>query len=536
MNKRGLVGLMSLCPVTTLLLALLVGPVLAQDETVLTFGISRRVDTLDNTATAFSSVEVIVGHVFDTLVKQLPLGSFHAALATSWTINEDATEYVFELRDDVTFHDGTPFNAEAVKYTFDRIVHPDTKSQMGFSFIGPYEESEVLGEYSIAVRFRAPNAVFLDGLSHPQLGPVSPTAVEALGLDWGFSGIVGAGAYMFESYTPDTEVVLVKNPDLCSGAKSRFSASSGPTAIDRLIFKILTDPGTRLAALESGEVDMIDSIPGLDVARLREDPNFVVSQYDQAGHGYSLMFNHEKSPTDELAVRKAIAMSVDLEIMQEIVYDGLGYKPCSALTASMVGWTDVFCQVNPYDPEAAGAILDEAGWVMNDDTGIRERDGVALVVRHFGADRPLGNATAQFLREDLGNVGIDFELNISDFSAYITNVVAGEHNTQQWWDTQTDPDGVFRTLFHTSNAGGGSNRNNYRSELMDNLIDAAVGISDSEARVAAYAEIQQILADEVVMMYLNDPVVTYAATPAVQNVTILGGGFVPDFYSATMDG
>ncbi len=535
MSKRLLVRFVSLFVVTTMLLASLAGAVVAQDEVVLTFGISRRVDTLDNTATAFSSVEVIVGHVFDTLVKQNPLGSFHPALATSWSVNDDATEYVFELRDDVTFHDGTPLNAEAVKYTFDRIVHPDTKSQMGFSFIGPYEESEVIDDHTIAVRFRAPNAAFLDGLSHPQLGPVSPTAVEALGADWGFSGIVGAGPFMFESYTPDTEVVLVKNPDYNWGDEAVFGIT-GPTALDRLIFKILTDPGTRLAALESGEVDMIDNLPGLDVARLQEDPSFAVSIYDQAGHGYSLMFNHQKSPTDELAVRKAIAMSVDLEIMQDIVYDGLGYKPCSALTASMVGWTDVFCHVNPYDPEAAGALLDEAGWVMNDETGIRERDGVPLVVRHFGADRPLGNATAQFLREDLGNVGIDFELNISDFSAYITNVVAGEHNTQQWWDTQTDPDGVFRTLFHSSNAGGGSNRNNYISETMDNMIDAAVGISDQAARIAAYAEIQQILADEVVMMYLNDPVVTYAAIPAVQNVTILGGGFVPDFYSATMDG
>ena len=535
MYKKVLVRLVSLCLVSILLLVLLVGSVAAQDEVVLTFGISRRVDTLDNTATAFSSVEVIVGHVFDTLVKQNPLGSFHPALATSWTSNADATEYIFELRDDVTFHDGTPFNAEAVKYTFDRIVHPDTKSQMGFSFIGPYLESEVLGDHSIAVRFSAPNAAFLDGASHPQLGPVSPTAVEALGADWGFSGIVGAGAFMFESYTPDTEVVLVKKPDYVWGDEAGFGIS-GPTALDRLIFKILTDPGTRLAALESGEVDMIDSIPGLDVARLRDSADFVVSQYDQAGHGYSLMFNHERAPTSELAVRKAIAQAVDLEIMQEIVYDGLGYKPCSALTASMVGWTDVFCRVNPYDPDAAGAILDEAGWIMNEETGIRERDSEPLVVRHFGADRPLGNATAQFLKEDLANVGIDFELNISDFSAYITNVVAGLHNSQQWWDTQTDPDGVFRTLFHTSNAGGGSNRNNYRSEAMDNMIDAAVGISDSEARVAAYAEIQQILADEVVMMYLNDPVVTYASIPEVQNVTILGGGFVPDFYSATMDG
>ncbi len=203
----------SLFLVALVVMMLVVAPLSAQDEVVLTFGISSGVDTLDNTATTFSSVEIIVGHVFDTLVKQQPLGVYHAALATGWTVNEDATEYVFDLRDDVTFHDGTAFNAEAVKYTFDRIVDPDTKSQMAFSFIGPYAESEVLSEYRIAVRFSSPNAAFLDGVSHPQLGPVSPSAVEALGADWGFSGIVGTGPFVFESYIADSEVVMVKNPD-----------------------------------------------------------------------------------------------------------------------------------------------------------------------------------------------------------------------------------------------------------------------------------------------------------------------------------
>ncbi len=516
-----------------LLLTLVAAPMSAQDEVTLSFGISRGVDTLDPTATTFSSVEVIVGHVFDTLVKQQPLGVFHPALATSWTVNEDATEYIFELRDDVSFHDGTAFNAEAVKYTFDRIVDPDTKSQMAFSFIGPYAESEVLGEHSIAVRFSSPNAAFLDGVSHPQLGPISPAAVEALGADWGFSGIVGTGPFIFESYIADSEVVMVKNPDYNWGNEDVFGRS-GPADIDRLVFKILTDPGTRMAALESGEVDMIDNIPGLDVQRLEETPDFVVTQYDQAGHGYSFMFNQIKSPTDELVVRKAIAQAIDIEIMQDIVYDGLGSKACSALTQSMFGWTDVYCQQNPYDPDAAGALLDEAGWVMNEETGIRERDGTPLAIEHWSPDRPLSAATAQFLQEDLNAIGIDFQINLADIAAYLTVVRAGEHNTQQWWDTQTDPDGVFRTLYHSSNAGGGTNRNNYRNDAMDTMIDAAVGIGDPAARAAAYAEIQQKLADEVVMVYFNDPVVLYASRPEVQNVTILGGGFVPNFYSATL--
>ncbi len=526
-------GFFRIFSVSLVVMLLLAAPLMAQDEVTLTFGISSGVDTLDPTATTFSSVEIIVGHVFDTLVKQQPLGVYHPGLATGWTVNEDATEYIFDLRDDVSFHDGSHFNAAAVKYTFDRIVDPDTKSQMAFSFIGPYAEAEVLSEHSVAVRFSSPNAAFLDGVSHPQLGPISPAAVKAAGADWGFSVLVGTGPFIFESYVADSEVVMVKNPDYNWGNEAVFGRS-GATDVDRLVFKILTDPGTRLAALESGEVDMINGVPGLDVARLDESPDFVVTQYDQAGHGYSFMFNQERSPTDELAVRKAIAQAIDIEIMQDIVYDSLGSQACSALTKSMFGWTDVFCQQNPYDPEAAGALLDEAGWMMNDETGIRERDGAPLTIEHWSPDRPLSAATAQFLHEDLSAIGIDFQINLADIAAYLTVVRAGEHNTQQWWDTQTDPDGVFRTLYHSSNAGGGTNRNNYRNADMDAMIDAAVGIGDAEARAAAYAEIQQKLADEVVMVYFNDPVVLYASIPDVQNVTILGGGFVPNFYSATM--
>ena len=92
-------------------------------------------------------------------------------------------------------------------------VDPDTNSQMAFSFIGPYQETEIVDEFTVIVRFNSPNAAFLDGLSHPQLGPVSPEAVEALGEDWGFAGIVGTGPFVFESFTPDSEVVLVRNLD-----------------------------------------------------------------------------------------------------------------------------------------------------------------------------------------------------------------------------------------------------------------------------------------------------------------------------------
>src|SRR5439155_1098346 len=115
-------------------------------------------------------------HLVDPLVWQTQPGQFAPGLATSWTASPDATSYTFKLRSDVRFHDGTPLTAEAVKVTFDRIVDPETKSQTAFSFIGPYDRTEVVDPYTVRVRFKTPYAAFLDGASTPYLGIISPPA------------------------------------------------------------------------------------------------------------------------------------------------------------------------------------------------------------------------------------------------------------------------------------------------------------------------------------------------------------------------
>src|SRR5690606_6610617 len=248
--------------------------------------------TLDPNVTTFSSVGIIMMQVFNPLVYQDPLGTFHPGLATAWEINEDATEYTFTLREGVTFHDGTPFNAEAVKFTFDRIADPETVSQLGISLLGPYQETAVIDDYTVAVRLSSPYAPFLNSVSTPYLAPTSPTAVEALGDDYGVTSVVGTGPFRLERYVPNSEVVLPRYEDYNWGSEELFGMS-GPANFERIVFRIIQEPATRLAALESGEVQFIDDVPELDVARLQEDPNFEVIQIEQPGHGYSLMMNVE---------------------------------------------------------------------------------------------------------------------------------------------------------------------------------------------------------------------------------------------------
>jgi peptide/nickel transport system substrate-binding protein len=243
------------------------------------------------------------------------------------------------------------------------------------------------------------------------------------------------------------------------------------------------------------------------------------------------MFNFDKAPSNELAVRKAVALAVDKQGLIDTVFNGLGSPACSPLTKVMFGFDPATCDYWPYDPEQAGKILDDAGWVMNTATGIRERDGQPLVLAHYyRADSAVGAAMGTFLHADLTKIGIDFQLNGLASSGYFDAVRAGEHNTQNWWDTQTDPDAVMRTLFHSSNADGGTNRNRYRNEEMDKLIDEAAAESNPEKR-DLYSKFK-IRADEVIMVFFDDPLVIFGSKPSLEGVVILGGGFLPDFYAA----
>jgi peptide/nickel transport system substrate-binding protein len=515
-----------------LLLSLGIGAISAQG-TELSFGISNNVDTLDPNVTTFSSVGVIMLHVFDPLVLQDPLGTFHPNLATEWTINEDATEYVFTLRDDVIFHDGTPFNAEAVKFTFDRIADPDTVSQLGISLLGPYLESEVVDEFTVAVRFSAPYAPFLNSVSTPYLAPASPTAIETLGADYGVTSVVGTGPFKLESYTPNSEVVLVRNEDYNWGSEEVFGMS-GPANLERITFRIIQEPATRLASLEAGEVQFIDNVPQLDVARLQEDSNFAITQIEQPGHGYSLMMNVERAPTDELAVRQAVAQSIDKQGLIDVVFNGFGTPGCSPLTKVMFGYDPATCEYLPFDREAAAATLEEAGWVDSDGDGVRDRDGQPLQIQHwYRSDSPLNVAIATYLEAELAQVGIDLVPNGAAQAGYFDNVRAGNHNTQGWWDTWTDPDGL-RVLFDSSRADGGTNRNRYRNPAMDELLNEAAGTADPQQRAAIYSDIQKLAADDAIMVYLNDPYLLYGSAASVQGVKYLGGGNLPSFYAATV--
>jgi peptide/nickel transport system substrate-binding protein len=403
------------------------------------------------------------------------------------------------------------------------------------SLLGPYAETDVIDDYTAVVKFKSPFAPFLDSASQPYLGMSSPDAIAAAGADYGVTTVVGTGPFMLDSYTPDSEVVLVKNPNYNWGSQEVFG-QTGPAKLDKVTFRILLDDTARTTALQSGDVDMIDNVAPTDLETFKSDSTFNVTEMTQPGSGWTLMMNVKLAPTDDVNVRKAIALASDKQGMIDTSFNGIGTPGCSPLTNVMFGFDKAACDYLPYDVDQAGKILDADGWTMNTSTGIREKDGKPLVIQHyFRADNPLGQSMATFMKADLAKVGIDVELNGLSQSGYFDAVRAGKHNSQNWWETATDPD-VVRELLYSSNAGGGTNRNNYTNPAMDKLIDEAAGTTDAAKRVAAYAQIQKLVTDDAVMVFYVDPELLYASKATLQGVKFLAGGNIVSFYGASFSG
>ncbi len=501
--------------------------------TEIVVGIPAGFDRLDPNVTTFSRVGNITMHMTDPLVWQSEPGVYEPGLATEWEVNEDATEYRFKLRDDVTFHDGTPFNAEAVKFTFDRIVNPETQAQSAFSAIGPYKETEIVNDHEIIVRFNSGYAPFLDSLSGANLVPVSPTAQQRVGNeDWGITEFVGTGPFKFESMVLNQEIVLVRNPDYNWGPE--WMGQTGPANVEKLTYKFVEEPATRTAALETGEIDFMDQTPEIDFPSLAANPDLVTVQLPQPGSGWALMFNHQKFPTSELPVRRAMQLAMDRQGMIDTVYNGFGTPACGPLTSVVFCYDPSICEMYPTNLDEANKTLEDAGWVDSDGDGIREKDGQPLVIGHYyRADAGNSNAEAAFLKDNMAKIGIDVELNGLSRSGYFDAVRSGQHNTQGWWDTGTDPD-MVRIFFHSSNAGGGTNRNNYINADMDQMIDAAAAEPDPAARCSLYSDIQKKVKDEAIMEFWSDPEILYAHSGKLANVLYYLGGNTPYFYPATI--
>ena len=193
--------------------------------------------TLDPRITQSRHEEMLIVNMFDQLIAADANGNMYPGLAKSWEVSNDGLHYTFSLRDDVTFHDGTKFNAAAVKATFDSIVDPETGSQGAVDILGPYASSDVVDEYTVRVNYNRRYGSALTAFTETELSIVSPTALNDLGNEGFGMAPVGTGPFIFKSWEANKKVEMVKNPDY--NWAPEYMDGSGPSKVDNLTYRLI---------------------------------------------------------------------------------------------------------------------------------------------------------------------------------------------------------------------------------------------------------------------------------------------------------
>jgi peptide/nickel transport system substrate-binding protein len=502
------------------LLALLSACRQVEETPPLRYGLTLAPSGIDPHLHASVELGIPLSSVYDTLVYLDPdTGQFVPGLAESWEISPDGLRYSFSLRRDVVFHDGTPFNAEAVRSNLEYILDPEHRSQRALSMLGPLREVQVPDEHTVILVLNAPYAPLLDSLSQVYLGMASPQALALWGPAEYQLHQVGTGPYRFVEYLPADHLTLERNPDY-AWAPSIFRESRAE--IETIVFRFYEDPATRALALESGEVDVIGELPALEAERLSESADFQIHPVEVPGQPLQFLFNTLRPPTDDPRVREALVLGVDRASIARTVFGEFSPVAQGPLAAVTRG----FAPGQPfpgYDPERAAELLDRAGW-RADAQGRRARSGeplkLQLVAPPWGSNPEVGQLLASAWTE----LGAEVELQVvPGFGPLNEAQQAGEYHAIGMNTFGSDPD-LLRPFFASDGLFSWSG---YDDPGLDALLEQAAQAGTEEERLTLYAQVAEQIREQWLILPVRDYVDLVGASAQVQGLRFSAQGWFP---------
>lgn len=471
-------------------------PVSGGDLVVATW---QRPETL-NVAVSALAVVVELGTLWtDSLFyKQPGDDTLYPGLATSYEVSEDGKIIALHLREGVKFHDGTDFNAEALKRWFDYTVDPDTHAVLGLMPMSQYESSEVVDEYALDVHFKRPDpGGFMAYISTNFDAPQSVAAIEKWGVDYDFH-LAGTGPFMLEEYVPGEYVRFVRNPDY-NWAPEIFH--QGPAYLDSMTFTILAEAASRVASLESGETRMIDGVPTEDLARLGQDPNYQTLSGYRMGLAHCWQLNCSLAPMDDPQVRLALQYATNQEQIADTLFQGTREPSHNVLQPTNFGYDASLNDMYSYDLEMAKQILEEAGWEEGPD-GIRVKDGQRLhLIALVEAESTDDLAATTMLQEQWSQAGVEMEIVLQELTLYIDTCNSGKgyHLTPDFdWGSSTAS--TLEVFFHSKNINGYANWSQWRNTEVDGWIDEFMTTFDEQRQLELSSNIvKAVLEDSAIV-------------------------------------
>ncbi|TMW71846.1 ABC transporter substrate-binding protein [Alteribacter natronophilus] len=489
---------------------------LAEDQTLI-FARGGDSVSLDYASVTDGESSRVTKQIYESLL-EFDADSFEIGpgLAHDWDVSDDGLTYTFYLEEGVTFHDGTDFNADAVKLNFERWADPDheyafiddgyTYSVYGTQFGGfqgddghVIDEINVIDDYEVEFVLNEQLGSFIQNMGMSYFAITSPAAFEEHG-----SAInenpVGTGPFKFVSWSRDDQIVLEKNEDYWQ---------EGYPKLDSVIFQVIPDNSARLTALRSGEIDIMDGLNPDDVDAIEGEDGLTVFERATNNIGY-LGFNMDKEPFDDVLVRQALNHAVDKETLIMTLFAGLAEPAKNIIPPDYLGYNDNV-EEYAYDPDRAMELLEEAGYA----------DGLEFDLWTMPVARPYmpdPQRAAEVLQENFNAIGVTANIHTEEWATYLERTEQGEQDVFMlgWSGTNGDPDYFYGNLLHGDAIPGG-NRTFYRSEEADELFNRGKVSVDEDERDEIYKEAAQVVHEDAPMIPLVHSIPVLAGNERVQN-------------------
>jgi ABC-type transport system substrate-binding protein len=457
----------------------------------------------------------IAQQFYETLVDRNEDGEIEPLLIKEIDISDDGLVHTWTLQEGVTFHDGTPFNAEVVKWNLDRKID----ETLPMWDLIPFESIEAVDDLTVEVTLSRPFAGMYNILHVKTFSMYNPNFVEEVGADGLKSQANGTGPFIVEEYVPNEVLRLTKNPNYWQ---------EGLPYLDEIVYRVVPDNNTRANMLEAGDADVAGSLSIQDLDRFKLVEDITIHAGVSSRH-YYMALNMSNPPMDDVLVRKAINHAVDKQGIAQTVF--LGYvTPAKAVIVNpaVSGYTEA--GYYEYDPEQAMSLLEEAGWVDNNGDGVREKDGEDLVLklRTRKGTSPGDIETAELVQAMLGEVGIQVDIDIVDTASFLAelNKPLDAPNYPDYdmcnltWGTFTgDAEYVLKTYYHCDAWPPTYwDYSHYCNEEVDEMIEAADDAPTLEDRNDIYADVLRQTWDDAPTLILFDGLSTVAANSNVKGL------------------
>lgn len=481
---------------------------------------------------------LIATQYLESLVSLDEDGEIIPWLATEWTASDDGLTWEFALRDDVTFTDGTPFDAEAVAANIAHVQDPATASSTGYLALAKIKDVVAVDDHLVRLEMSAPDSALLESLSQVWVAMESPRALER-SQEENCAAPVGTGPFVVDEWERQESVTLVRNDEYTS-PPADVEVPEGATLphLDSIVWRFIPDSASRYAALQSGEAQVIDNAQPDTIRSAASDDAIEELDAPRPGASNRIELNSGKAPFDDERVREAFIRSVNVDEGIESLFFGTAersYSPLSGVEPLGLSEPDLFT----VDAAAAAELLDEAGWSERDAEGYRVKDGERLTLDFpvsTNQSIPAEQSLFEQIQADARTAGFEVNLHPLDLSSWYGALAENDYDLVSAPYTKVGPD-VLRILYHSASiepapSGYFANLAQVDDAELDELLTQASATSDAGERADLYGQAQRIILDGYYILPLYDQQNHFLYSSAVRGLRAMPTVSTPTFAEA----